>query len=128
MHSEAYRGFESVGQTGVQLGADPSVEEMPADPVRESSGARRPAMESTAAADELGGGERLESTVDEPAAVPGAMAGAAGSLEAETRVVDAALESRAEKPMAPEEQMSLPKASEGMVGHAVQPSSPWWCP
>ena len=42
---------------------------MPADPVPESLGARRPAEESTATADELGGRERLASMVNEPAAV-----------------------------------------------------------
>ena len=84
--------------------------------------------ESTTTADELGYGEWLASMADEPAAMPGAMAGATGSLEVEARVADAVLEFGVEKSVVPEEQTTLPKASEGMVGHAVQPSSPWWCP
>ena len=51
-------------------------------------------------------------------------AGAAGSSEAKTGVADAAPESRAEKPVLPEEQTALLKASEGVVGHAVRPPSP----
>ena len=34
------------------------------------------------------------------------------------------LESGAEKPMVPEEQTTLLEASEGVVGHAIQPLSP----
>ena len=62
------------GQTTEQLGAGPSMETMPANPIPESPGARWPVEESTAAADELGGRERLASTADEPVVVPGAMA------------------------------------------------------
>ena len=79
-----------------------------ADPVPKSPGARRPAEKSTTAADELGGGERLASMVDELAAVPGATAGADGSSEAEAGVADAVLESRVEKPVVLEEQTVLP--------------------
>ena len=61
-------------QTNEQLGAGPSMEAVLADPVPKSPGARRPAEKSTTAADELGGGERLVSTADEPVVVPGAMA------------------------------------------------------
>ena len=42
-------------------------------------------------------------TVDEPAAVPGAMAGAAGSLEVDAGVVDVTPESGVEKPVVLEE-------------------------
>ena len=42
----------------------------------------------------------------------------------EAGATDAAPESRAEKPVVPEEQTALPEASEGVVGHAVRPSSP----
>ena len=73
------------------------MEALLADPVPESLGARWPAEESTAVADELGGGEQLALMVDEPPAVPGATAAATGSLEMEAGVADAAPESGAEK-------------------------------
>ena len=111
-------------QTDEQLGADLGAEAMPVDPVLKSPGARRPVEESTAAADELGGRERLASTADEPVVVPGATARATGSLEVEAGVADTMSESRAEKPVVPEEQTALPEASKGMVGQAVRPSSP----
>ena len=88
---------------------------------------RWPTEESTAAADGLGGRERLAPTADESAAVLGATVGAAGSLEADAGVADAVPESGAEKPVVPKEPSTLPKASEGVVGHAVRPRSPWWC-
>ena len=44
------------------MGAGPGMETMLVDPVLESLGARRPIVESTAAANELGGGERLATT------------------------------------------------------------------
>jgi len=97
---------------------------MPVDPVPESSGTRRPIEESTTTTDGLGGGEQLAPTVGEPAALPRATMGAIGSLEVDARVADTAPESRAKKPVVPKEQAVLPKASEGMVGHAVWPSSP----
>ena len=97
---------------------------MPADPVSESPSARRPAEESTAAADELGGRERLASTADEPVVVPGATARATGSLEVEAGVANTMSESRAEKSVVPEEQTVLPKASKGVVRLAVRPPSP----
>ena len=97
---------------------------MPADPVLESQGARCPMEESTAAADGLGDGERFVPMADEPAAVPGVIAGAVGSSEADAGVADVASKSRAEKPVVPEEQTALPEASEGVVGHAVRPPSP----
>ena len=62
--------------------------------------------------------------VDGLATVLRAMAKATGSLGAEARVSDAASEARVEKPAVPEEQMALPKALKGMVGHAVRPRSP----
>ena len=55
--------------------------------------------------------------------VPGAATGATRSLEAEARVVDVAPESRAKKLVVPEEQTVLPKATEGVVRHAVWPPS-----
>ena len=79
------------------------MEAMSVDPVLESTSARWPTKESTTAADELGGVERLASTADEPAAVPKATTGTAGSLEVETRIADAMPESRVEKPVMLEE-------------------------
>ena len=111
-------------QTDDQLGAGPSAEAMLANPVPKSPGARQPMKESTAAADELGGGERLASMVDEPATVPRATAGAAGSSEADAGVADAAPELGAEEPVEPKEQAALSEMSEGVVGRAVQPPSP----
>ena len=111
-------------QTDEQPGAGPRVEAMPADPVLESLGARWHAEESTAATDILSGGEKLASMTDGSMSVPGATAEAAGSSGAEAGVADAALESKAEKPMVPEEQTTLPEVSEGVVGHAMQPPSP----
>ena len=66
----------------------------------------------------------MASTVDEPAAVPGATVGAAVSSEAEAGVADVAPGSGAEEPVVPEEKTTLLEASEGMVGHAVRPPSP----
>ena len=63
---------------------------------------------------------------DELVAVPGAMAGATRSSEAYARVIDATQESRAEKPVVPEEQTVLPEAlggSDMLCGHRP----PWWC-
>ena len=85
---------------------------------------RWPTEESTAAADGLGGGERLAPTADESAVVLGATVGAAGSLEADAGVADAASESGVEKPVVPEEQAAFPETSEGMVGHVVRSLSP----
>ena len=79
--------------------------------------------ESTAAADVLGGGERLAPTADGSVAMPGATAEAAESLEADAGVADAASESTIDKLVVPEEQTALPEASEGVVGHAVWPPS-----
>ena len=81
---------------------------MPADPVPKSLGARRLVEESTAVTDGLGGGERLATSVDKLAVTPGVTVGAAGSSEAEAGVADAVPESAANKPVMPEEQMSLP--------------------
>ena len=63
-------------------------------------------------------------TVDEPATVLEATVGAAGPSEVEAGVADAAQESRAEKPVVPKEQTTLPEASDGVVRHAMWPSSP----
>jgi len=78
----------------------------------------------TTTADGLGSREWLAMTADESTATPGATAGAAGSLEVDAGVADAVPEPVAEKPVVLEEQVALPKMSEGMVGHAVWPPSP----
>ena len=59
--------------------------------------------------------------VDESATIPKATAGTVGSLGAEARVADNALESGATKPVAAEEQTAPPEASSGMVGPTVWP-------
>ena len=66
----------------------------------------------------------MAAVADGSAAVPEATTGAAGTLGAEAGVADTALEARAKKPVVPEEQMALPKASKGMVGPAVWLWSP----
>ena len=66
----------------------------------------------------------MASTVDGSVMVPGATAKAAGSSRAEAGVAEATPEARAEKPVVPEEQAVLPKASIGLVGHAVHPWGP----
>ena len=63
---------------------------MSADPVLESSGAQRPTEESIAAADVLGGGERLAAMTDGLMVMPVATAEAVGSSEAAARVTDVA--------------------------------------
>ena len=90
-------------QIGKQLGAGSNAESVSADPIPKSPGARWPMEESTAAADELGGKERLASMADKPAAVPGEMAGATGPLEVEAGVANAMPETRVEKPVVLEE-------------------------
>ena len=80
--------------------------------------------ESTTPSTGLGSDERLASMVDGSAAVPQATAGIVESSRAEAGVAGVTLESRAEKPTVPKEQTTLPKASEGMVGHAIRPPSP----
>jgi len=87
----------------------------------ESLVARRSIEESTTAIGGLGNGERL---ADGSMTVPRAMAETAGSLGAEAGAVDAMPVFRTEGPAVPEEQAALPKASEGMVGHAIQRPSP----
>ena len=94
-------------------------------PIPESPGAWRPVEESTAAVVELGGGERLAPTA---ATIPEATAGASKSSEADARIADAAAESRAEEPVAPEEQGAPLEMMEGMVGRVVQPPSPQVAP
>ena len=97
---------------------------MPAAPVLESLGARRPTEESTAPSARLGGDERLASMVDGSARAPEAMAGTVESSGVEARVADITSKSGAEKPTVPEEQTTLPEASMGVVGHAIWPPSP----
>ena len=79
---------------------------------------------TTTTADGLGYREQLAPTADESAAVPRAVVGAAGSLEVDARVANAAPESATGKLMVPEEQTMLPESSGGMVGHVVRPPSP----
>ena len=55
---------------------------------------------------------------------PAATAEAVGSSEAKARVANAALESGAEKPTVPKGQTAHPKASKGVVRHAIRPRSP----
>ena len=87
------------------------------DPILESSCAWQPMKESSAPASGLGGGKKLAPTVDGSMVV-------AGSSEVDAGVTNIMLESTADKPVVPEEQMALPLVSEGMVGHAVWPPSP----
>jgi len=87
----------------------------------ESLVARWLVEESTIATRGLGGGERL---ADGSATVPEVTTETAGSLGAEARAVDAALMFGAEGPMVLVEHTTLPKESEGVLGHAIQPSSP----
>ena len=61
---------------------------------------------------------------DGSAGVLRAMAVAAESSKMKDGVADDALESTMDKLVVPEEQTVLPKASKGMVRHAVQPPSP----
>ena len=98
------------------------------DPIPESPGARRPAEESTVTGGGLGSGKRLAPMADGLAAMPEATTEAAGALEVDAGVADAMPESRAEKPVVPEEQTVLPEASEGMIGHAMWPPSPLVAP
>ena len=61
---------------------------------------------------------------DGSAAMPGATAEAAGSLEAESRVADAMAEPRVGRPVELEEQATHPEMTEGMVRRTVWPLSP----
>ena len=81
------------------------------DLVPKSPGARWPTEESTAAAGKLGGDEHLAPTADGSATMPGATAKTAGSSAANAGDAGAMLESRAAKPVAPEEQPAPPEAS-----------------
>ena len=65
--------------------------------VPESPGARRFAEESTTTAGGVEGREQLATMVGESVVMPGATAGAAGSLEAEAKVTDTTSEYGAEK-------------------------------
>ena len=106
-------------QTDEQLRAGPSAEVTLTDPILESQGVQQPAEESTAATDALDGSERLAAMADRSATKPMAIAEAAGSSKAVAGVANIASESMADKPVAPKEQTALPKASEGVVGHAI---------
>ena len=63
-------------------------------------------------------------TMDESTVMPGATAGAAGSSEADARVVDATPKSGVEKLVVPEDQATFLETSKGVVGHAMRPPSP----
>ena len=104
--------------------AGPGVDETPVDPIPESQGARQPTEESTAPSAGLGGDERLAPAADGSAAAPEATTGTARSWGADAGVTGVMPKSGAEKPAVLEEQTALSKASEGMVGHAIQPLSP----
>ena len=82
----------------------------------ESLVARRPMEESTAATGILGGSERL---VDGSAMVIGATTETTESSGAEAGAADATSVFRTEGSAVLEEQAPLPKASEGVVGHAI---------
>jgi len=77
------------------------------DPILESLGAQQHMEEPNAALGGLGGSERLSTTANESATAPSAMA-----------------ESGAENPTVLREPTTLPDASKGMVGAAIQPPSP----
>ena len=76
-----------------------------------SPSARQSEEESTAAAGGLGDDERVALIMDGSAVVPEAMAGTIGSSGAEAGVDGDAPESRAAKPVEPEEQTACPKVS-----------------
>ena len=96
---------------------------MPVDPISESLGARQLAEVSSAPSAGLGDNERSASTEDGSVAAPKAAMGTARSSRAEAGVPDVTPESGVQKPLVPEEQTTLPGASEGMVGHAIRPPS-----
>ena len=87
----------------------------------ESLVARWLVEESTIATRGLGGGERL---ADGSATVLEVTVETDRSSGADARAIDAALAFGAEGSMASAEQMVLPEASEGVVGHAIRPPSP----
>ena len=87
------------------------MEALLADPVPESTGARRPTEESTATTGGLGGDGQLALMADGSATVHGAMAETARSSMANARDAGAVPESGAAKLVAPEEQPAPPKAS-----------------
>ena len=62
------------GQTGEQPGASLGVEPLWTDSIPESPGARQFVVDSTTAADGVGGGERLAMMAGESAKMPGATA------------------------------------------------------
>ena len=97
---------------------------MPADPVSGSPGARQPAEESTTAAGGLVDSKRSVSVEDGLARIPKATAGTIGASGAEAGVASDAPEFGSTEPVAPEELMAPPEASQGMVGPAVEPQSP----
>ena len=86
-----------------------------------SPGTRQPAVESTTATGELGDDERSASAVDGSATIPEAMTHTAGPSGAKARVASEATESWSARPLAPEELIVPPEASQGMVGPAVRP-------
>ena len=79
-------------------------EEVAIDHIPESLGARQSAEESTSATGELGGGKQLASTVDGSVMVPRATTEATGPSAVNAGDANAAPESRAAKPIMPEEQ------------------------
>ena len=73
------------------------------DPIPKSSSARQSTEESAAATGELGGSEHLAPIVDGSATVPGATTEATRTSTANAGDVDATPESRAARPITPEE-------------------------
>ena len=90
-------------QTGKRPGAGPDMEAMPADYVLESLGTRRPMEESTAAVDGVGSGERLTMMAADATEMPGATTGAAESSKVGAGAANIMPESRARRPVVPEE-------------------------
>ena len=94
------------------------------DSVPKSWVTRQFAEDSTTAADGVGGEERLATTAGDSMEIPGATARATESLEAGAGATDIVLDSRAQGPVALEEQAVRPEMPQGMVGFSVRLSSP----
>ena len=81
------------------------------DPILESSGAWQSVKESATAPVELGDGEQLAPTADGSTAMRGATVETTGSSAANAGDASVAPESRAVKPVVPEEQPVPPEAT-----------------
>ena len=89
-----------------------------------SPGAQQPVKKSTTATGGPGDGERSASVEDGSATILEAMVGTAGPSGGEAGVASEAIESGSVRPVAPEELMAPPKASQDMLGPTVRPQSP----